>query len=327
MNKYLSIIIPVYNIGNYLKKCLDSIYENGINEDEFEVILINDGSTDNSIEIATSYKSAYTNLLIFDQINSGVSIARNKGIEISHSPYITFVDGDDWLIEGSLKQIIEFVKHLESQVDVAYFRSFVNTKNNEYVEINMWTEKFREDEQYSSDDLQKGHYMNNGSVWGAIYRKDFIVCHNLMFGENVANGEDVIFNYLLYSNKPSFVFKCIPYYVVFEREGSASRSNSLKRVSGFKNNIMYLKKIHNSSNISVSEKHAIDASLYYTISAATNMYIKLGEKDWHYLYELLGISSIWKMNVPWLHWHQRFKIIIINYSFHLYFKLLQFFKS
>ena len=106
----ISIVIPVYNVENYLNRCIESIisqtYEN------IEIILINDGSKDNSLLICKEYKNKDKRIKVIDKKNEGVSIARNIGVEKSSGKYVIFVDSDDWIektfVENLHKKISEY---------------------------------------------------------------------------------------------------------------------------------------------------------------------------------------------------------------------------
>lgn len=317
----ISIIVPVYNLADYLPNCIDSIYNQKIDKDLFEVIIIDDGSSDNSWEVINNYAKKYPNIVAIHQINSGVSVARNRGIETCSSTYFTFLDADDELQEDSLKRIINFL-HTYQDVDVAYFRSFNNNHRNNFSSVNDWGGLFREDMIYDKMDLLKNNkFLNGGCVWGCAYKHSFIINNNLFFAQGIANNEDSIFNYRLMSKSPMIRFAGIPFYLVTEREGSASRSDSIERVNGYANNMAYARSMYYESTTEL-EKQIANACLYNTISAATNMYAKIGGRDWSYMYNLLGISSLKKIRVPWFPLNQRVKIALINISYRLYFKLL-----
>lgn len=109
MSLRLSIIVPVYNVADYLAKCLDSLITQDLPQDEYEVIVVNDGSTDNSREIANYYAEKYSNIILINQTNKGLSEARNTGVQNAKGEYVQFVDSDDYLefnvLGGLLKQI------------------------------------------------------------------------------------------------------------------------------------------------------------------------------------------------------------------------------
>ena len=98
----LSVIIPVYNVEKYIEKTIYSLYKQDLSEDEFEVILINDGSTDKSLDIICNLADKFNNIIILNQSNQGPSIARNNGIIKANGDYILFMDSDDLLINSSL---------------------------------------------------------------------------------------------------------------------------------------------------------------------------------------------------------------------------------
>lgn len=103
----LSIIVPVYNVSQYLVKCLDSVLEQDVDKSDYEIIVVNDGSTDNSGEIAKEYADKFENIILINQINKGLSGARNTGIKAAKGKYIQFVDSDDFLEPNVEKRLLE----------------------------------------------------------------------------------------------------------------------------------------------------------------------------------------------------------------------------
>ena len=95
-----SIIIPVYNVEQYLSKCLDSVLRQGWEENEYEVLLVNDGSKDRSLSICEQYAEKHNNFRIINQENAGVSAARNNGIEHAQGEFVGFLDSDDYLLDN-----------------------------------------------------------------------------------------------------------------------------------------------------------------------------------------------------------------------------------
>lgn len=103
----LSIVVPVYNVSQYLSKCLDSLLNQDVEKDDYEIIVVNDGSTDNSGEIAQEYANKHSNIILIDQENQGLSGARNSGIKVARGKYIQFVDSDDYLEPNVEKSLVE----------------------------------------------------------------------------------------------------------------------------------------------------------------------------------------------------------------------------
>lgn len=123
----LSVIVPVYNVSKYLAKCLDSLICQELKPEEYEIIVVNDGSTDNSEEISRQYEEKYSNIKVVRQKNQGLSGARNTGIKLAHGKYIQFVDSDDYLQPNVLKTLVE--KMESDNLDVLRF-NYQNVNEN-----------------------------------------------------------------------------------------------------------------------------------------------------------------------------------------------------
>ena len=119
MDCLLSIVVPVYNVEDYLSKCLDSILNQDIDKDDYEIIVVNDGSTDGSGGIAKEYAEKYSNITLINQENQGLSGARNSGIKIAKGKYIQFVDSDDYLEPNVEKFLVD--KMIKENLDVLRF--------------------------------------------------------------------------------------------------------------------------------------------------------------------------------------------------------------
>ncbi|MBQ8535755.1 MAG: glycosyltransferase family 2 protein [Bacilli bacterium] len=172
----LSIVIPVYNCEKYLSQCLDSIYNTDYS-DEFEVILIDDGSTDNTKMICNDYSSKYDNLVfIKNSKNKGVSYSRNKAIKTAKGKYILFVDGDDFLDKDWYKTIRE---NLKLNKDVMYINNLIS-------------------KDVSLNDLILHIICINKPYFpgpmNKLFNRRFILNNNIKFNEKMVNAEDVIFN-------------------------------------------------------------------------------------------------------------------------------------
>ena len=117
MDKLLSIIVPVYNVEKYLRSCLDSIFNQTI--DNFEVICVNDGSTDSSADILEEYAKEHKNMIVFNQENGGLSMARNSGIKLASGKYIGFVDSDDFVDPNMFLSMVERAEQDNSQIVIS----------------------------------------------------------------------------------------------------------------------------------------------------------------------------------------------------------------
>ena len=125
----ISVIIPVYNCEKYIKSCVESLKKQTLPADDFQVIFINDGSSDNGGEICANYAREDKNIVYFAKENGGVSSARNKGIELAEGKYVMFLDADDTLSAGSLKALYNFFEAHYDEVDlVTYSIDYLNEK-------------------------------------------------------------------------------------------------------------------------------------------------------------------------------------------------------
>ena len=123
MKPKISIIVPVYNVEKYLRRCLDSLLTQSLTE--IEIIAINDGSTDSSLNILSNYREMDNRLKIIDQPNGGVSSARNAGIDAVKGDYIGFVDPDDWVDEQMYETMYQAVKTENTDILMcSYIREF-----------------------------------------------------------------------------------------------------------------------------------------------------------------------------------------------------------
>lgn len=183
----ISVIIPVYNTAEHLGRCLGSIINNTYKN--LEIICINDGSKDNSIEILRQYENRDSRIHVIDGPNQGVSSARNQGLKMATGEYIAFIDSDDWIhhrfFEVLLKQMIE------ANADISVGK-FSYSKSSQFKEETVIVE----DTNYKLYDLSSimQDYFLKSYIWGRIYKKDVI--QSLLFMDGVRLGEDTIFNLL-----------------------------------------------------------------------------------------------------------------------------------
>ncbi len=222
-------------MAEYLPRCIESV----LNQDniDLEVLLINDGSTDSSGEVCEEYAKKDRKIRVFHQDNSGVSAARNKGIEESSGDWITFVDADDWIEPNSLQKIINN-KNIDSDYIIA--RSFINRNGHPVIERYPFSNNLLNKNHNGTDLIIQSIY-GRGSVWGVIYSKLFLKKNKIKFPLNLKNGEDSIFCTLCSIYGENISFSDIHFYNVYEREGSASRGNwTFDRVLNMTNNVSYL---------------------------------------------------------------------------------------
>ncbi len=128
----ISIVIPVYNVEKYVKRCIDSCLNQNLPSDEYEIIVVNDGSTDNSLKLVQEYKLANLNITVLSQNNQGLSMARNNGLDIARGEYIWFVDSDDWIENNCLGDILGIIEVSSPDIIQIGFRFAYDDSNKNY---------------------------------------------------------------------------------------------------------------------------------------------------------------------------------------------------
>ncbi len=128
----LSLIIPLYNTEKFIGECLSSILDSSADKADYEVIVIDDGSTDGSGEIVQLFSKKYYNIHLFSQENQGVSVARMKGAEKATGDYLWFIDSDDYLLDGALEEVMHLIRD-NLTVDTFLVQVLIKEEGREYV--------------------------------------------------------------------------------------------------------------------------------------------------------------------------------------------------
>ncbi len=169
----LSIIVPVYNVADYLPKCLDSLLAQDLLQNDYEIIVVNDGSTDNSGDIAQQYADKYANITLINQSNQGLSGARNTGIKHANGEYIQFVDSDDYLEENVLGGLMKQV--VKDNLDVLRFKY-------QNVRINNESKEYEIFKPYKSDSFLFDDYSSSATDGTSFLNERFgTACYAVMF--------------------------------------------------------------------------------------------------------------------------------------------------
>lgn len=207
----VSIIVPIYNVDKYLDKCINSILSQSYAN--FELLLVDDGSTDLSGDICDKYAELDGRVKVIHKKNGGVSSARNVGIDCSTGEWIAFVDSDDWIYPDFLK---DFVVNFSFGADL-YIQGYVDSDGNEFVCANRYW--YSDNLIVELDDIYLGQLY--GFVWNKLFKSSIIKANALWFSEKITIIEDLLFiyNYLLYS-KSVFNISRINYYY-WRHESSA----------------------------------------------------------------------------------------------------------
>jgi glycosyltransferase involved in cell wall biosynthesis len=251
----ISVIIPVYNAEMHLKKCIASLLVQ--THQEIEFIFINDGSTDNSKSIIEQLQKTDARIVLINQENKGVSVARNNGIAIAKGNYIGFVDADDTVIENYFEKLLALA--LSTNVDVVVSKYISHQNKIETISPTLFPENQILNAEFIQNQIIP--YMiqkeNLNAIWNKLFTSEIIKQNAITFPVGVALGEDGLFNLHVFQKAKAIYFTDFIGYHYFEIEGSATRNfttnnyfeNILKEYqynySNFANSSLSLEKINN----------------------------------------------------------------------------------
>lgn len=263
----LSIIIPVYNVEKYIRPCLESVYNQGLAEDEFEVILVDDGCTDNTMKIVFEFVKSHTNVTLLHQANQGPSVARNSGIKNSNGRYVLFVDSDDLLIANSLKPMLNLAinKHLD------ILKAKVLTIDNRDVQKGLYPQSTEwpslDFKVICGDDAFISCYNPDESYSCMnLFRRMFLWDNDIRYPEGINFAEDVAFTVLAYLKSQRFI--SIPYvhYIYRRNDSSIMSTMNISKLVGMNRIIAYLYEFKEKMEFSIGSKQKLDETMYSCLS-------------------------------------------------------------
>ncbi len=231
----ISVIVPIYNVDRFLSKCLDSLANQTLKD--IEIILVNDGATDNSRNIACEYVARYQNFQLIDKENGGLSSARNAGLDVAKGEYIAFIDSDDWVSEDMMEKLWNSAKKYQSDIVMSgYFRAFDDGKELELHGMQNFKNFYEGDEVYKAVFLKmlgglpndKNDIQLDMCVWKNLYRRELIEQNHIRFkSERVYLSEDIVFHTELFKHikRASIVDKSMYFY----RLNSSSLTQNFKK--------------------------------------------------------------------------------------------------
>lgn len=226
MDLKISFIVPVFNCEKYIKKCISSIINQEISS--YEIIAINDGSTDNSLKILKKMQERCSRLKVIDQENHGVSYARNVGLKEASGEYIIFVDSDDFLEENSLSDINNILEKYDYPDIIKFSYNMINKFNKK-----IYTYSIKNDFIIKKDDYEKNifPYIFNtydlSGVWATAFSKKII--DEIRFEEDIKYGEDMLFMNNILKKSNTIVFLSTSVYNYFENVDSATNKIDINK--------------------------------------------------------------------------------------------------
>ncbi len=261
----VSVIVPVYNAGAYLRSCLESLRDQ--TWAELEVLLVDDGSTDNSLSICEEFQAADPRFKVIHQSNAGVSAARNRGLAAARGKYIQFADGDDKLPLDATEILVTPGEKQGADLVIGHFYRVVEDRMAQQGHIKKECYLNRAD--YAEQMMKAPANYYYGVLWNKLYRRSIVEKRGLRFDEAVAWCEDFLFNleYLRDCRLIAAVPKPVYYY--YKREGSLVNSQAgLRNLIRMKRmTFAYYKDLYQSLDLYEARRLEVYS---YLLSAATD---------------------------------------------------------
>lgn len=310
MKHKFSLIIPAYNVEKYIKKCLDSVLNQTYNN--YEIIIINDGSTDNTSKILESYKSN-KNIKIINQENKGLSNARNTGVSNAKGDYILFIDSDDFIE----KELLEILNKTIKDEDLVRFQIKILDETNKII---------KEYKEETFNNLNGIEAFNKLSKYNLVelavcyaYKKDTFLKNNYKFEEKTYHEDFGLIPYIIISSKKVTSINYIGY-------------NYLQRKNSIMNNTDYEKEIKKSNDVLKHYKNLIkwsqniegDLTIYKSFIANSVILksLNLKEKDYKNYIKKLKEYKVYD-NLLTNNKENKIKKILIKISPKLYYKIIR----
>lgn len=284
----ISIIVPIYNSEKFLDDCIKSLINQSYSN--IEIILINDGSTDNSLSICEKYKQSDSRIIVKSIENSGVSIARNIGLNMMTGDYVTFVDSDDWIEPHTIKLALNNICVEDAEIAIwSYFKNYEHKE----IELSLVPGASR---MFSNDSDKEILYLKSiyahynrttktedvpvGTVMCKLYKVDFIRRNKLKFNPKLIRSEDVIF--------AINAFKLADKIIYFDESLYHYRINSNSMSFGFK----YISDTETPFNLLIDELNKFKNTMNNKELIQEVIYCKITQIiSWHFLYNYFNMEN------------------------------------
>lgn len=229
----ISIVIPVYNVENYIERCISSVLKQTFKE--IEIIVVNDGSTDNSLEICKKYENEDSRIVLISQLNGGLSDARNTGIKKAKFPYITFLDSDDWIDETFIEVLYSSLINYNADISIVEYDVVYKEKAKKKLRNNN-----RKVQIYNNIEAMTELFLDKrikNYAWAKMYKKSLF--NDIVYPKGVYF-EDVYTTYKLFykSNKIVKINQVLLHYFQHDSNITSKVTNTTKKEIDFFNGFM-----------------------------------------------------------------------------------------
>lgn len=239
MNKLISVIIPVFNVEKYLERCIKSIINQTYKN--LEILLINDGSTDKSIEICNRYLEFDSRIILLNKENGGLSSARNLGIDKAKGEYISFVDSDDFIHELMYETLVSNLE--KNDCDISIIESFDVIEDKDFIfELKNTNNSIVYSKEEAIANYLDGNFI---PAWGKLYRKELF--ESIRFPIGILNEDEAIMIRVFDSCTRNIVYQDIKLYFYLRRKSGSITStkknlkNNIDWINNSYSNLIYIK--------------------------------------------------------------------------------------
>lgn len=239
----VSVIVPVYNVEKYIGECADSIIGQSLKN--IEIIFVNDGSTDSSLQILREYEKKDDRVVVIDKANQGVSSARNSGIDAARGKYMAFVDSDDWIDKYMYEILYDAAETHDADIVCCGWKNF---PKNGCSRKDCLPKKFEVYEDWFTAKRRR----ESINIWNKLYKGSLIAENELHFNTNISYAEDECFNLCVYPLTKRVVSVPAKLYNYRVRESSATFSSTKKKFANYINVWKYVLKVWKSYGVSKS---------------------------------------------------------------------------
>ncbi len=234
----LSIIIPIYNVEKYIEKCIKSLLDNDLDVSEYEIIVVDDESPDNSLNIVKELANQYSNIKIISQKNKGLGGARNTGISNSKGEYVLFLDSDDWYLNNTLKNLISIADKYNLEILEFAAQGITSNGGISFHFFNSTNQNVLSGVAY----YNTIRYLN--SACNKLYKRNFLVNNNLFFLEKIFI-EDFEFNTRVFFKAKRVMATDYLVAQFLQSENSITRNNDISKKEKVINDFIQIIQITN----------------------------------------------------------------------------------
>lgn len=289
----LSLILPVYNVEAYLGKCIESCLCQDLPKTEYEIIVVIDGSSDHSIDVAQHYHASHDNVKIVTRENGGLSAARNTGLKVAVGDYVWFIDSDDYITENVLGDILDVLR--KNQLETLWL-DWEEVDEEENTILPFAPHYYRSSNRVmNGKDFMSNVLSNFLFTWSFVFQRSFLIENDLLFTEG------------MYYEDTDFAFRCLPLvsrikkydkicYNYLRRNGSICHSLNKKKLEDMMKNCVSATSALKSCDASLRRFYNICFSAFYMYALKETL--KSGEREYSdYLIEQTHINNFGKVTM------------------------------